>query len=336
MRDVERLAGILDNKDRPVQIIYAGKAHPGDTPGKELIQEVIHICRQAGFQRHIVFLEDYDMSVARYLVQGVDVWLNTPRRLSEASGTSGMKAVVNGVINMSILDGWWHEAYNSDIGWAIGREEDYDDEGYQDMVESNAIYEMLEQEVIPLFYNRGADHLPRGWIALMKASMAAICPKFNTHRMVHEYIKQAYHPCAAHWESLTANDFAKVRELTSWKVRIRQHWSGIRIGKVEMDEMSEVKVGEHVTIKTQVHLGSLTPEDVAVEVYQGQVDPQGNLVNALSISMSCLESHEEGNHTFMAAIPCRFSGLYGYSVRILPKHHDLTSPYEMGLILWAP
>ncbi len=261
-----------------------------------------------------------------------------PGNVSVEAAYAGSRSlrIDNGAINMSILDGWWHEAYNSDIGWAIGREEDYDDEGYQDMVESNAIYEMLEQEVIPLFYNRGADHLPRGWIALMKASMAAICPEFNTHRMVHEYIKQAYHPCVAHWESLTANNFAKVRELTSWKVRIRQHWSGIRIGKVEMDEMSEVKVGEHVTIKAQVHLGSLTPEDVAVEAYQGQVDPQGNLVNALSISMSCLESHEEGNHTFMAAIPCRFSGLYGYSVRILPKHHDLTSPYEMGLILWAP
>jgi len=336
LRDVERLARILDNKDRPVQIIYSGKAHPGDTPGKELIQEVIHICRQAGFRRHIVFLEDYDMSVARYLVQGVDVWLNTPRRLREASGTSGMKAVVNGVINMSILDGWWHEAYNSDIGWAIGRAEDYDDEEYQDMVESNAIYEMLEREVVPLFYNRGADHLPRGWIALMKASIATICPKFNTHRMVHEYIKQAYHPCAAHWESLTANNFAKVRELTSWKARVREHWSDIRIDKVEMVEMPEVKVGEHVTIKALVNLGSLAPEDVAVEAYQGQVDPQGDLINALPISMNCLESHGEGNHTFMAAIPCRSSGLHGYSVRILPKHYDMTSPYEMGLILWAP
>ncbi|MFC1716375.1 alpha-glucan family phosphorylase [Candidatus Poribacteria bacterium] len=336
LRDAERLAGILGDKDRPVQIIYAGKAHPRDTEGKEMIQAVIHACRREEFRRNIVFIEDHDMSITRYLVQGVDLWLNTPRRLREASGTSGMKAAANGVINMSVLDGWWHEVYNSDIGWAIGREEDYDNADYQDMVESNAIYEMLEKEVVPMFYNRGTDHLPRGWIARMKTSMSAICPKFNTHRMIHEYIKQAYHPCIAQWGSLTADDFAKVRELTSWKSCVRQNWSDVRIDKVEMDEVSEVKVGEHVTVKAQVHLGNLTPEDVAVEVYQGEVDPQGNLINALSVFMNCSESHGEGDHTFVGAIPCRSSGLRGYSVRVLPRHYDLASPHELGLILWAP
>ena len=335
LRDTERLARILGDKDRPVQIIYAGKAHPQDTEGKQMIQAVIHNCRGDEFRRKIVFIEDHDMSVARYMVQGVDLWLNTPRRPREASGTSGMKAAANGAINMSVLDGWWHEAYNSDIGWAIGREEDYDNEEYQDMVESNAIYKMLEEEVVPLFYNRAADRLPRGWIARMKASMVAICPEFNTHRMVHEYIDQAYHLCIAHWEGLTADNFAKVRELASWKARVRQHWPDIRIDKVEMDEMPEIRVGEYVTVKAHVHLGKLTPEDVAVEIYQGQVDPQGKIINALPIFMNCSESHGEGNYTFMGVIACHSSGLHGYSIRILPGHHDLSSPYEMGLILWA-
>ncbi len=335
LRDTDRLAGILNNKDRPVQIIYAGKAHPRDTEGKEMIQSVIHTSRREEFQRNIVFIEDHDMSIARYMVQGVDLWLNTPRRPREASGTSGMKAAANGVINMSILDGWWHEAYDSNIGWAIGREEDYDNEDYQDMVESNAIYEMLEKEVVPLFYNRGADHIPRGWLARMKASMSAICPRFNTHRMVSEYIKQAYHPCVAHWESLAADDFAKARELASWKTRINQYWSDIRIDRVEMDDAPEIKVGEYITIRAMVHLGHLTPEDVAVEVYQGHVDQQGTLVNALPISMNHSDSHGEGDYTFTGAIPCRSSGLYGYSVRILPKHDDLASPHELELILWA-
>ena len=335
LRDIKRLARILGDKDRPVQIIFSGKAHPRDGGGKELIQAVVRTCRQEEVRSHIIFLEDYDMCVARYLVQGVDLWLNTPRRPREASGTSGMKAAANGVINMSVLDGWWHEAYRSDIGWSIGREEEYDDEEYQDKIESDAIYEMLEEEVVPLFYNRGPDRLPRGWIARMKASMIANCPVFNTNRMVHEYIERAYHPCTEHWQRLAANDFARVRNLSAWKAYIRQHWSGIRIDNVEMDETPEVKVGMHITIKAQVHLGSLTPEDVAVEIYQGQIDPQGNIVAGLSILMDCSESNGDGNYAFQGNIPCRSSGLHGYSVRVVPKHEDLSSPYELGLILWA-
>ncbi len=335
LQDLDRLIKILGNKDRPVQIIYSGKAHPRDGGGKELIQAVVRICRQEEVQHHIVFLEDYDMCVARYLVQGVDLWLSTPRRFREASGTSGMKAAANGVINMSVLDGWWHEAYNSDIGWSIGREEDYDDEEYQNRLESNAIYEMLEEEVVPLFYDRGPDRLPRGWIARMKASMIACCPVFNTNRMVHEYIERAYHQCTEHWQRLAADDFAKVRALSAWKARVRQGWPDIRIDNVEMDEIPEIKVGTHVTVRAQVHLGNLTPEDVLVAIYQGRVDPQGNIDADLSITMNCSASHGDSNYTFQGTIPCRSSGLHGYSVRIIPEHEDMSSPHELGLILWA-
>jgi len=336
LSDLERLAKILCNKDRPVQIIFAGKAHPRDGGGKELIQNIIRVCRQKEARLHIVFIEDYDMCVARYLVQGVDLWLNTPRRLREASGTSGMKAAANGVINMSILDGWWHEAYSPDVGWAIGREEEYESDEYQDMVEANAMYEMLEDEIIPMFYERGQDRLPREWIGRMKASMAALCPVFNTNRMVHEYIERAYHPCAEQWRNLTADNFAKVRELASWKSHMRRHWSEICIGNIEMDEPSEIKVGAQVAVRTHVHLGSLIPEDVSVEIYQGRVDSEGQIVNALPLRMRCSASHGEGNYTFDGAIACRSSGLHGYSVRILPNHDGLSSPHELGLILWTP
>ena len=336
LRDQERLAQILCNEDRPVQIIFAGKAHPQDTGGKELVQEVIRIARREEFRQHILFIEDYDMCVARYMVQGVDLWLNTPRRPSEASGTSGMKAAINGVINMSILDGWWHEAYNPDIGWAIGREEDYGDDEYQDDVESNAIYEMLEKEVVPLFYNRGADRLPRQWIARMKASMSAICPKFNTNRMIHQYIERSYNPCAYRWLTLTADDFARARGLASWKSHIEEHWSSIRIDSVEMDEMPEIKVGGQVTVKAQVHLGTLAPDDVAVETYMGAVDSQGSISDAVIVLMNCSESNDDNNYTFEGVTTCRTSGLHGYSVRVLPRHEDLSNPHELGLILWAP
>ena len=203
LRDAERLIRILSDKDRPVQIIFAGKAHPMDNPGKELIREIIHFARQPEARRRMVFIEDYDMVVARYLVQGVDVWLNTPRRPLEASGTSGMKAAVNGALNLSVLDGWWVEACNVNTGWAIGQGEEYGDEKYQDEVESNALYNLLEKELIPLFYNRGADGLPRAWISKMKTSMREICPVFNTNRMVKEYAEKYYLPAHNRYSSLT-------------------------------------------------------------------------------------------------------------------------------------
>jgi len=336
LRNTERLAKILCNRDMPVQIIYAGKAHPQDMAGKELIREIIHTARQENLRRHIVFIEDHDMNIARYLIQGSDLWLSTPRRLREASGTSGMKAAINGVINMSILDGWWHEAYKTEIGWAIGREELYEDEEYQDEVESNAIYDILEKEVVPLFYDRGNDGLPRGWIAMMKATMSTICPIYNTDRMVHEYTMRFYHPCVEQWQTLTADDFARAKELAAWKSHLREQWSSIRIDSVKMDEVSEVKVGDQITVRTQVHLGAITPSDVAVEIYQGPVDPhRGEITKAETIQMNCMASHGNGDYTFEGAIPCRSSGMFGYSVRILPKRENVKALYEQGLILWA-
>ncbi|MBX9690800.1 MAG: alpha-glucan family phosphorylase, partial [Cyanobacteria bacterium] len=196
IRDIERLASILTNKDRPVQIILAGKAHPDDVPAKELIRQLVHFSRDEDVRRRFVFIEDYDMNVARWLLQGVDVWLNTPRRFLEACGTSGMKAAFNGAINFSILDGWWDEAYQPNVGWTLGRGEVYTDMDYQDDVESGALYDILEKEIVPMFYERDMDGLPRQWLSRMKSSMLHVCPLFNINRMLREYAMRAYFPAS--------------------------------------------------------------------------------------------------------------------------------------------
>ena len=335
LRDPERLARILNDRERPVQIIFAGKAHPQDNPGKELIRHIIHLARREEFRRRIVFIEDYDMVVARYLVQGADVWLNTPRRLREASGTSGMKAAVNGGLNMSILDGWWVEAYRFNTGWAIGRDEEYTDSQYQDEVESSAIYDLLEKEIVPLFYERGPDGLPRGWIALMKAAMRSICPVFNTNRMIHEYAERFYLPSAERYQRLAENGMARARALAEWKSQVQNHWPEIRVESVEADTPAELQVGDELEVRAQVHLGPLGPQDVAVELCQGLLDDKGQIPGGEVIAMSHVQSDDGGRHLFVGAIPCRASGLHGYALRILPRHEDLSNPYEPGLILWA-
>jgi starch phosphorylase len=335
LRNPERLAKILSDRERPVQIIYAGKAHPRDHEAKELIKQIIHLSRREKFRRRIVFLEDYDMCVARYMVQGVDLWLNNPRRFREASGTSGMKAAANGAINMSILDGWWDEAYRPEIGWAIGRGEVYEDYSYQDEVELNAIYEVLEKEVVPLFYDRGPDGLPRRWIAKVKAAMKAICPFFNTNRMVREYTEHFYIPLAQRYMRLTENGMAGAKALVEWKCNLCRSWSEIRIMDVEANVPTEVKVGSQIEVRALIHLGPLEPKDVSVELYHGPLDAKEEIGRSGTIPMDCVESKGNGDYVFLGTISCRTSGRYGYTLRVLPHHEDLSNPYEPGLILWA-
>ena len=259
LRDAERLARILNKPGRPVQIIYAGKAHPRDDPGKGLIRQIVELSRHEEFRRRLVFLEDYDMAVARYLVQGVDVWLNTPLRLQEASGTSGMKATANGVLNLSILDGWWDEAYRPEVGWAIGRREKYDDSNYQDQVEAEALYGLLEQEVVPAFYDRGSDGLPRRWIARMRASIQTLCRFFTTHRMVGEYTERYYLHAAGHYAQLTADGLVRAKALAAWKARLQKNWSRVRIEAVGGDSIKDVQAGGEFRVQAKVHLGALVP-----------------------------------------------------------------------------
>ena len=337
-RDIERLARIVGAKDRPVQIIFAGKAHPRDNPGKELIRQIIHHARRAEFRNRIVFIEDYDMVVGRYLVQGVDVWLNTPRRPHEASGTSGMKATANGALNLSILDGWWAEGYTPETGWAIGRGEEYGDDqtDYQDKVEANAIYDLLEKEIVPLFYERGRDGLPRGWIAKMKAAMRDHAGVFNTNRMVRDYTEQCYVPSAVRSDQIMAENLERARALAAWKAKVRQQWGKLRIERIWADiaETQELRVGDQLQVQAQVHLGDLKPTDVAAELFYGPLDTEGLIVQARVLPMLIAQSKGMGTYIFAGAITCQTSGRHGYALRILPQHEDLGNPFEMGLILW--
>jgi len=335
LRNLERLARILNDKNRAVQIIYAGKAHPMDQPAKELIKQIVHLARGEEFRRCIVFIEDYDMCVARYMVQGADLWLNTPRRFLEGSGTSGMKAAANGAINMSILDGWWDEAYRPEIGWAIGRGEVYEDHDYQDEIESDAIYDLLAQEVIPLFYDRGPDGLPRKWIARMKAAMRVICPYFNSDRMVREYAERLCLPGAQRYLRLAEDGMARAKALAEWKAKLYQHWPEVRVVSIETDTPSEIKVGSQLRVEALIHLGPLGPRDVEVELYHGPLDAKGEIIPGEAIVMSLVEASGDGDYTFVGAIPCRLSGRYGYTLRLLPHHEELVSRFEPGLIRWA-
>ncbi len=334
LTDPDRLARILCDKDRPVQIIYAGKAHPKDQEAKKILRKIFHLSRQEPFRGKIVLIENYSMSVSRYLTQGVDLWLNTPRRFNEASGTSGMKAAANGAINMSILDGWWDEAYSKDIGWAIGHREIYEDFKYQDMVESNSIYEMLEKAAIPMFYERRAYMFSRGWIALMKASMRTVCSVFNTNRMAYEYYDGFYKQCAQMTNCLSADDFARAKILAAWKTKIQESWRHIKINSVASG-VDSLKVGSELKVQADVYLGTLEPKDVSVQVYYGQVNADDEILTGQKVEMREAGSKGEGVYAFEGAIPCISSGLHGYSVRVLPKHEDLGNPFVMNLITWA-
>ncbi len=334
LKDSDRLARILSDKERPVQIIYAGKAHPGDNEAKDILRNIIHLSRQEPFRGRIVFIEDYSMCVCRYLVQGVDLWLNTPRRLNEASGTSGMKAAANGAINMSILDGWWDEAYQTDIGWSIGNRKVYQDFDYQDMLESNAIYEMLETEITPMFYQRGVGKLPRQWIARMKASMSAICPGFNNNRMLYEYYERFYRPCTRMSNRLSKDNFASAKLLAAWKSQLRVNWQYIKISNVKSDA-DKLEVGSELKVQAEVYLGVIEPKDVSVQSYYGQINADGEIVSGLGVELKDVKYKGDGVYIFEGAIPCVSSGLHGYSVRVLPKHEDLANPFTMNLITWA-
>jgi starch phosphorylase len=336
LRDPDRLDRIVNHPDRPVQFIFAGKAHPRNDPGKELIRQIVELARQDRFRRRLVFLEDYDMGVARYLVQGTDVWLNTPLRPREASGTSGMKATANGVLNLSILDGWWDEAYQPRVGWAIGQGEDYDDRDYQDQVEAEALYDLLEQDVVPLFYDRGADELPRRWIARMKASLGNLCYFFNTHRMVEQYTEDFYLPSAERYNQFMANKIKRAKELAAWRVRIQQGWPKVRIEAIEVESFTELQVGNKFWVRATINLGDLTPDDVKVELYLGRVSASDEFVDPQETQMQFVKKTGPGSYLFEAAtVACYTSGEHGYTIRVLPYHPDLAPPFLPGYIVWA-
>ncbi len=335
LRNPERLLRILGDVHRPVQLIFAGKAHPRDGAGMEFIRQIVHFSRHENARNRMVFLEDYDISVARYLVQGVDVWLNTPRRPMEASGTSGMKAALNGALNLSILDGWWEEGYNPETGWAIGSGEQYGDENYQDEVESAALFDLLEKEVIPLFFTRAANGLPRSWIRKMKTSMRALGPEFNAKRMVREYVEEFYLPSQKRCLSLAENQFKTARELVSWKKKLRGAWPDIKIMDVGEKVRDGLKVGDELQVKAIIRLASLSPADVSVELYQGSLDARGIIMHPEIVSMTPCITDQRDVYEYCGSIRLGTSGRQGYTIRILPRNEALANPQKMGLVLWS-
>jgi starch phosphorylase len=335
-RDAERLAAIVNQKGRPIQLIFAGKAHPHDNEGKKVIAEVLHMARRPELRNHVVFLEDYDMNIARHLIQGVDVWLNNPRRPLEASGTSGMKVCVNGGLNLSVLDGWWVEGYQQDNGWAIGAGEEYADLAYQDTVESRTIYDLLEEEIVPMFYSRGSDGVPRGWLARMKRSIGTNLPFFNTNRMVQQYVEMCYWPSGQRYVRLTGDKLKKAADLSTWRKKVADAWSHVRIEDINnVDGGETMRVGAELTIVAQVNLGSLTPDDVIVQLIHGGLDSFGEISRPHADSMTANGAAHGSRWEYRGKIECRSSGQYGFAVRVLPRHADLPHPFEPGLVCWG-
>ena len=334
LKDPTRLANILNDPTHPVQIIFAGKAHPQDQSGKEVIKNINHLARQPEFSQRIVFIEDYDLNVARYLVQGSDIWLNNPLRPLEACGTSGMKAAANGALNMSVLDGWWAEGYQPGLGWAIGSGEEYENPDYQNQVESQAIYNLLEKTVVPLFYERGRDNLPREWIGMMKKSMQTLAARFNTHRMLQDYVHRFYIPSALDWNKIQSDHFDGVRKLSAWINRLKANWQQLQVVETRTDSRAGIQAGGSLKVEVIMQLGQLSPNDISVDIYYGRVDSKADFLDRSTMTLH--DFTQKGNQTvFRGEIPCQDVGRFGFRARVLPSHPLLSNPYSLGLILWG-
>jgi glycogen phosphorylase len=335
-RNAQKILDILSDVDKPVQIIISGKAHPKDEEGKKFIQEIVEITKEAKFRRRIVFLENYDLNVASFLVQGCDVWLNNPRRPLEASGTSGMKVILNGGLNFSVLDGWWDEAFDPTIGWKIGSGEEYSDHDYQDEVESRQIYNILETQIIPLFYSRGEDNLPRIWINMIKNSIKKLGYYFNTHRMVEEYCEKFYIPSYKRRDSLLTDSGKSAKDLSAWKEKVKDGWSKIKILKVESPgEQKQVLLGEEFIVNAEIDLGELKPADVEVQIYFGPVEKVEDPELCSTVSMTNDDKKTENEtYKYSGSVISNTSGQTGFTIRIIPKHDLLINPFDLGLVLW--
>jgi starch phosphorylase len=335
LRDPERFEAMLCNEDRPVQILFAGKAHPADHEGKEFIKRLVDFSQRPNIRRHVVFLENYDIAIARHLVQGVDIWLNTPRRPHEASGTSGMKAAVNGGINVSVLDGWWCEGYSSDCGWAIGAGEEYDDAEYQDGVESQALYNILENEAIPAFYDRETGDVPLRWLSMMKASIRMGLGFFTSHRMVEEYDVEFYGPAQSAFTQLTAEDSKVARQFVAQRTRLAKLWPGVRCSMPVTDhEMTGLHVGDRFTVRSIVTLGELLPSEVDVEVYYGLVNSENKIVSSQVDRMEMVKDRGNGEFVYTREVECIKTGRYGFTARVTPHGPEWKNVIP-GFIRWA-
>ena len=335
-KDLERITQILNNSDRPVQLIFAGKAHPADKQGQDLIKFIHDVSMMPQFKGKIFLLENYNIAMSRYLISGVDVWLNNPRRPMEASGTSGQKASVNGVINFSVLDGWWAEGYNQKNGWRIGFNSDYESYKAQDVTDSQNIYETLEQKIIPAYYNKEKNGISKEWLDYMKESIISTGGKYSTSRMLSDYTSQFYIPlCNLH--NKYYKDLSDVTRFNTWKNDMYRNWKDIKITQKE-DNLNNIAIdaGKCITVRCQVELPNINPEHISVECYYGKILENGVVEDISIIPMQQIKPKVESrkNYEYETKIELKTGGNYGYTFRVMPKHEMLLESANMDLVKW--
>jgi starch phosphorylase len=339
LRDSERLRALLRDPDRPVQIVIAGKSHPADDGGKQLIAQMVRFADDPTVRHRIAFLPDYDIGMARYLYWGCDVWMNNPLRPLEACGTSGMKAALNGALNLSIMDGWWDEWYDGDNGWAIPSADGIVDAERRDDLEASALYDLIEKNVAPRFYDRsGSRHgdVPARWVQMVRHTLRSLGPKVVATRMVSEYVRRLYAPAAASAERMAANDYAAARELAAWRRKVLDVWPKVAVLHVDsqLSGSDGAQLGDTLALRAEVALAGLKAEDVRVEAVYGAVDAEDRLRDVTTAPLKFVEQ-TDGTTRYEGEIPLDRTGGFGYTVRALPEHPMLATPAELGVVAVA-
>ncbi|TYQ16449.1 UNVERIFIED_CONTAM: maltodextrin phosphorylase [Acetivibrio alkalicellulosi] len=337
-RDIVRIQKLINDPTRPIQIIFAGKAHPADGPAHEIIKNINDISRQEGFHGKVILVENYNMTLARNLVQGVDIWLNNPRRPLEASGTSGQKVCINGIMNFSILDGWWCEGYNGKNGWAIGDESSYDNEYHQDNADSESIYNILEKQIIPTFFDRNEKGVPEKWVKIMKESIKSNTSVYSTHRMVQDYNNKFYITSMNRVEKQISSDYRYAAQISDWKQSVEKQWPQVQIiadkGVNQLHNKNFIS-GESIPINALVQLGTLEPSNVKVQVYYGSIGNNNTIENPHIVDLHLEEKISEGTYRYSSKISLLEGGEYGYTFRVIPYHPDLINSFDLPLIRWV-
>ncbi len=336
LHDPERLRALLTHPTRPVQIVIAGKSHPADDEGKRLIQQLVEFSQEVDVRERIHFLPNYDIGMAQLLYPGTDIWLNNPLRPLEACGTSGMKAALNGSLNLSILDGWWNEYYDEEDGWAIPSADSAGDGAERDALEAASLYDLIEHQIAPRFYDRGADGVPTRWVANIRHTLATLSPELSAGRMVREYVERLYLPAAAADRAISAKSYQPARDLAAWKAKVTAAWPNVHVTHVESGGVdASPQVGEQLQVRAFVQLGTLSPDDVSVELVHGRARDGDQLVdvNTVTLVLDSLDASGIGNYA--GTVPLDRSGSFGYTVRVVPTHPLLASEAELGLIAVA-
>ena len=332
--NIERLDKIVNNPERPVQFIFAGKAHPADKAGQDLIKNIVEISKLPQFLGKILFVPNYDMELARHMVQGVDVWMNTPTRPLEASGTSGEKAAMNGVMHFSVLDGWWVEGYREDAGWALPMERSYENQQYQDEMDAETIYNIIEDEIAPIFYDKNKDGISSRWCALIKNTIAKVAVNFTTTRMLTDYEKQYYYPMTERVTKIKDNHFAIAIELSNWKRKVTQEWDNIKVVSFKVPNRNEqlISIGKIYKGEITLELGELRPEDVGVELVVAQ--HKDDKFKVLSTSEFTVVAQEGNKATYQLEIASEYPGALHLAIRIFPKNNLLPHRQDFALVKW--